>query len=117
MVVAGPLAEHFRVFAPDTRGHGRSPNPGGRVDYGVLVEDLVALIEALELGRPALCGFSDGGHVVSLVGMRHPELASAIVNYAGYDLFNPAAASMQIVRTRQGGSTAATEQGVRPSPP
>jgi hypothetical protein len=42
------------------------------------------------------------------VGMRHPGLASAVVNYAGYDLFNPAAASMRIVRTRQGGSDQAT---------
>jgi pimeloyl-ACP methyl ester carboxylesterase len=103
------LAGHFRVIAADTRGHGRSPNPGGPVSYDLLAADLVALIEALGLRRPALCGFSDGGHVVSLVGMRHPELASAIVNYAGYDLFNPAAASMQIVRTRQGGSAEATE--------
>jgi 3-oxoadipate enol-lactonase len=102
------LAEHFRVIAVDTRGHGRTASPEGPAGYDVLVEDLLALVDALDLSRPAFCGFSDGGHTATLFAMRHPERPVALVNYAGYDLFNPAAPSARIVRERQGGSATAT---------
>lgn len=58
------FAPHFRVIAPDTRGHGRTSNPErGAISYAQLVDDVVALIDALGLERPLLCGFSDGGCV------------------------------------------------------
>jgi pimeloyl-ACP methyl ester carboxylesterase len=103
------LAEHFRVIAVDTRGHGRTRNTAGPISYEMLADDLVAFVDALDLSRPLLCGFSDGGHVVSLVGMRAPDLPGAIVNLAGYDLFNPSATSMELVRVQHGGSPDATE--------
>src|SRR5215469_7405642 len=63
----GTLAEHFRVIAPDTRGSGRSVHPGGPITSTLLADDVVALIEALTLDRPLICGFSDGGETATLV--------------------------------------------------
>jgi pimeloyl-ACP methyl ester carboxylesterase len=78
------LAHHFRVIAPDTRGCGRTPNASGEtIIYRLLADDVVALIDALGLDRPALCGFSDGGITAMVVGIRHPDAARAIVNDAG----------------------------------
>ena len=57
----GRFAEHFRVIAPDTRGSGRSAHSGGAIPYTLLADDVVALIDALELRQPLICGFSDGG--------------------------------------------------------
>jgi pimeloyl-ACP methyl ester carboxylesterase len=107
----GTLAEHFRVIAPDTRGSGKSVHPGGPIPAALLADDVAALIEALNLDRPLICGFSDGGETATLVGIRHPGSVRAIVNHGGYDLFNPDPHAPAIAMTRQmlGGSAGATQ--------
>jgi pimeloyl-ACP methyl ester carboxylesterase len=107
----GTLAEHFRVIAPDTRGSGKSVHPGGPISAALLADDVAALIEALNLDRPLICGFSDGGETATLVGIRHPGSVRAIVNHGGYDLFNPDPHAPAIAMTRQmlGGSAGATQ--------
>ena len=106
----GTLAEHFRVIAPDTRGSGKSVHPGGPIPSALLADDVAALIDALNLDRPLICGFSDGGETATLVGIRHPGSVRAIVNHGGYDLFNPDPHAPAITMTRQmlGGSADAT---------
>ncbi len=104
------LAEHFRVIAPDTRGSGRTAHPGGgSIPYKQLADDVVGLIDALGLDQPLICGFSDGGHTATIVGIRTPESVRAIVNYAGYDLFNPEAPSMAMLPQNLGGTPEATQ--------
>ena len=107
----GTLAEHFRVIAPDTRGSGKSVHPGGPIPSALLADDVAALIDALGLDRPLICGFSDGGETATLVGIRNPGSVRAIVNHGGYDLFNPDPQAPAIVMTRQmlGGSADATQ--------
>jgi pimeloyl-ACP methyl ester carboxylesterase len=103
------LAEHFRVIAPDTRGSGKTLNPdAGPISYSQLADDVVALSEALGLDRPAVCGFSDGGTIATVVGIRHPNAARALVNDAGYDMFNPAAPALMMMRQMMGGNPEAT---------
>src|SRR5215831_3571912 len=106
----GTLAEHFRVIAPDTRGSGKSVHPGGPIPYPLLADDVTALVDALALDRPLICGFSDGGETATIVGIRNPGSVRAIVNHAGYDLFNPDPRAPAIAMTRQmlGGSADAT---------
>ena len=102
--------ERFRVIAPDLRGCGRTANPGGgSISYAQLVDDALGLIDALRLDRPLICGFSDGATIATILGIRSPESVGAIVNHAGYDLFNPQAPSMGMARQFLGGSPAATE--------
>jgi len=107
----GTLAEHFRVIAPDTRGSGKSVHPGGPIPSALLADDVAALIDALTLDRPLICGFSDGGETATLAGIRHPGSVRAIVNHGGYDLFNPDPHAPAITMTRQmlGGSADATQ--------
>ncbi len=104
------LAEHFRVIVPDTRGSGRSVHSGGPIPATLLADDAVALIDALGLDQPLVCGFSDGGEIATLVGIRAPGSVRAIVNHGGYDLFNPDPHAPAITMTRQmlGGSPEAT---------
>jgi pimeloyl-ACP methyl ester carboxylesterase len=105
------FAEHFRVIVPDTRGSGRTIHPGGPISHELLADDVAALIDALGLDRPLICGFSDGGEVATVVGIRHPGSVRAIVNHGGYDLFNPDPRAPTIVLTPQmlGGSPDATQ--------
>jgi pimeloyl-ACP methyl ester carboxylesterase len=103
------LAETFRVIAPDTRGSSGTVHPGGDSGYEVLVNDVLAFIEALDLDRPFIAGFSDGGIIATILGIRNPDAVGAIVNDAGYDFFNPEAATYQTMRVMLGGRPDATE--------
>jgi pimeloyl-ACP methyl ester carboxylesterase len=106
--VAG-LAARFRVIAPDERGCGRTTHTGGSISMSLLADDVAALIEALELRRPAVAGFSAGGLTATILGIRHPGVVRAIVNDAGYDFLNPQATSFAMMRQMLGGSAEATE--------
>src|SRR5258708_37037519 len=107
----GRFAEHFRVIAPDTRGHGRTLNPSGVLSYPVFAEDVIALTRALHLEKPFLCGFSDGGITAAVVGIMAPDLPRAIVNLAGLDMFDPDPESRSRImnRTWLGGDPHATK--------
>jgi pimeloyl-ACP methyl ester carboxylesterase len=98
------LAQHFRVISPDTRGSGRTNHSGGTISFALLADDVAALIDALGLDRPFVGGFSEGGVTATILGIRHPEAVRAIVNQAGYDMFNPEARSLEIMRHMLGGS-------------
>jgi pimeloyl-ACP methyl ester carboxylesterase len=98
------LGKHFRVIAPDTRGSGATVHPGGPATFEVLADDVAALIEALELDRPMIAGFSEGGATATYVALRHPDIVRALVNDAGFDIFDPHAMAHQGVRPMFGGS-------------
>jgi pimeloyl-ACP methyl ester carboxylesterase len=97
------LAQHFRVIAPDTRGCGRTAHTGGTITYDLLADDVAALIDALSLDRPFVTGFSDGGIIATTLGIRHPDAVGAIVNLAGFDVFDPDAPTFAMMRTILGG--------------
>jgi pimeloyl-ACP methyl ester carboxylesterase len=73
------FGEHFRVFTPDSRGHGRTDNPAGELGYRLMAEDVAAYIDALGLRKPLVVGYSDGGQIALEMGLRYPGLAGALV--------------------------------------
>jgi len=73
------FAEYFRVIAVDSRGHGRTDNPSGKFSYELMAEDIAALIKALNLDKPFVCGWSDGGQIVLEIGINYPDLTKALV--------------------------------------
>jgi pimeloyl-ACP methyl ester carboxylesterase len=73
------LASQFRVVMPDSRGHGRTDYSGGPITYQMLADDLVALIRALGLERPFICGYSDGGQIALDLVVRYPDVARAVI--------------------------------------
>jgi pimeloyl-ACP methyl ester carboxylesterase len=85
--VAARLADRFRVVTPDSRGHGRSLNPGGTLSYPLLADDIAALITELELDRPVVAGWSDGGQIALELAVRHPHAAAALVVGGAYHDF------------------------------
>jgi len=102
------LAESFRVIAPDTRGGGRSKHPSGIISMATLADDVAALIDELDLERPAVCGFSEGGLTTTIFAIRYPGVARALINDAGYDALNPNAPVFSMGRVMLGGSPDAT---------
>jgi pimeloyl-ACP methyl ester carboxylesterase len=104
------LIERFHVIAPDQRGCGRTRHTGDeRVSMSLLADDVAALIGALGLDRPAVAGFSMGGMIATIMAIRHPGLAGAVVNDAGCDIFDPGSKSFPMLREVFGGGLDATE--------
>ena len=98
------LGQHFQVIAPDTRGSGATVHPGGPAGFDVLADDVAGLIDALELERPMIAGFSEGGATATYVALRYPNMVAGLVNHAGFDIFDPQAMAHQSVRPIFGGS-------------
>ena len=45
---------------------------------------MAALVQALDLHKPLICGYSDGGQVALEIGMRYPDLPQALVIGGAY---------------------------------
>lgn len=72
------LSQSHRVIAPDVRMHGRSTREGG-FTLKDASDDVVALLDALDIDRAILCGFSMGGGIAADVVSRYPERVAGCV--------------------------------------
>jgi len=73
------LAEHYRVPAPEARGHGRTADVEGPMTFEALASDTVDFLEALDLGPAHLIGWSAGGTVALRTALRRPDLVHKLV--------------------------------------
>ena len=72
------LGDRARVLAPDLPGHGDTPGPGRRT-VAAYAQWLVALLDALGLGRVVLGGHSMGGAIAQAVALTHPGRLAGLV--------------------------------------
>lgn len=77
------LAERFRVFALDTRGHGGSPRGTAPFTLDQFVEDLAGFMDACGIGAAHLFGFSDGANIALLFALAYPRRVSSMVLNGG----------------------------------
>jgi pimeloyl-ACP methyl ester carboxylesterase len=79
-VFLGGLAAHFRVIAPDNVGLGRSTLADGEAVGGAagMTADGIALLDALEIDRAAVVGWSMGGFVAQSLAREAPWRVSAL---------------------------------------
>ncbi len=75
------LARDFRVIAPNQRGYAGSDKPEDLEDYQTekMVEDVIALADALGLARFTLVGHDWGGVIAWAAAIRHPERLKRLV--------------------------------------
>ncbi len=76
------LAETHRVIAFDNRGLGGSARGTGAISVESMAEDTSALLEALEVPRAHVLGWSLGSAVAQRLALSHPEQVAAAVLYA-----------------------------------
>ncbi len=74
-VLAGP----FRIFTPERRGHGHTPDVEGAITLDVMAEDLIAFLDKVVGGPAHMAGYSVGGTVALLVALRRPDLVRRLV--------------------------------------
>jgi pimeloyl-ACP methyl ester carboxylesterase len=78
--VADRLADRFRTIRYDYRHYGRSDSPGG--EFSTL-DDLFAVLDALDVDRAALVGLSLGGSIALDAALARPERVWAVAHVAG----------------------------------
>lgn len=72
------LAQHYRVIAPDLRGHGDSIN---NEDISILnfANDIITLLETLEIDQAHFCGLSLGGIVAQEILHLQPSIVRSLI--------------------------------------
>ena len=53
------LKENYKVYALDSRCHGKSQNTN-KISYDLMAEDMIEFIKKLNISKPVFYGFSDG---------------------------------------------------------
>lgn len=79
----GPLAEHFRVYTPERRAHGHTPDVPGPITFDAMAQDTIEFLEAVVAGPAHVLGYSDGAIVALHVALRRPDLIRRLVLVAG----------------------------------
>lgn len=72
------MEQDHTVYAMDSRGHGESATPK-EYHYDDMASDVINLIDALDIEKPYIVGYSDGGIIALIVAMRASNLLSGIV--------------------------------------
>lgn len=72
------LKENYKVYAIDSRCHGKSENPID-ISYDLMCDDIIDFIKKLNIEKPILYGFSDGGIVGLLIAIKEPNLLSNLI--------------------------------------
>lgn len=72
------LKNHYTVYAIDSRDHGKS----GKVNelhYEDMADDVYDFITFLNLEKPIVYGFSDGGIIALILAVKHQDILSKII--------------------------------------
>ena len=80
--------DRYRVIAPDTRGHGKSPRGNAPFTIAQFARDLYDFMREHRIASAAILGFSDGANIAMKFAMRHPDMVRALILNGGN--LNPA---------------------------
>jgi len=82
------LADRYRVIAFDNRGLGGSERGTGPISVASMAEDAAALLEALDVPKAHIVGWSLGSAVAQELALAHPERLASAVMYATWGRCN-----------------------------
>jgi len=105
------LGKHFRVIAPDQRGHGRGIRTWNRFRLADCADDMAALLDVLEVDQVVAAGYSMGGPVSQLLWHRHPEKVAGLVQVATSNRFVPGVRERLVMVTAMSALAGSTRVG------
>ncbi len=77
------LAEGFEVHAPERPAHGRTADDGQAFSYEAMIEHTLAYLDALNLPKAHVVGFSDGAIAGLLLARDHGDRVASLVAISG----------------------------------
>lgn len=83
------LSEHMQVLLYDCRGMWQSDHPAGPYSMEQHVEDLAALLKALDIQKAHIGGISYGSEISMLFAIRHPEMTRSLIVMDGVSEIHP----------------------------
>lgn len=75
------LAKQYRLVVPDSRAQGRSTDSDKPLGYDLMTNDVIELMDALDIDRASIVGYSDGGIIGLNLAMRYPQRVLKIIAY------------------------------------
>ena len=72
------LKDNYKVYAIDSRCHGKSEDTI-YISYNLMRDDIIGFIQKLNIEKPILYGFSDGGIIGLLIAIKEPDILSKLI--------------------------------------
>ena len=72
----------YRAVVIDSRGHGRSTRDEKTYSYELMASDVLAVMDSLNIEKPALVGWSDGACISAILAALHPERVAGVFFFA-----------------------------------
>lgn len=92
------LKNDYTVYAIDSRCHGQSDDTP-TISYDFMADDVIAFIKKLNLEKPILYGFSDGGIIGLLVAIKEPKLLSRLI-ISGANITPDGCGKLDVIRMK-----------------
>lgn len=73
------FAQHYHVYALDTRGHGKTPRGEKPFTIRQFADDLLGFMDEHQIERAHILGFSDGGNIAMIFAMKYPERVDRLI--------------------------------------
>lgn len=86
--VVDALAQHFQVIQFDHRGVGQSDQPDIPYSIEMMADDVAGLMQALQLEKAHLIGYSMGGQIAAKLAEKYPEKILSMIGCVCYPNIN-----------------------------
>jgi pimeloyl-ACP methyl ester carboxylesterase len=106
-----PASRHFRVIAPDLRGHARGVRSWRRFTLAACADDVAATMDVLGIESAIMVGYSMGGPVAQLMWQRHREKVEGLVLCATSHSFVPGVRERLIFTSTMAAAAGTTRVG------
>lgn len=73
------FARAYHVYAIDTRGHGKTPRGEAPFTIRQFADDLLGFMDAHQIKKAHLLGFSDGGNIAMVFAMKYPDRVNRLI--------------------------------------
>lgn len=73
------IAKRYKVVAVDNRGHGKSGFTDRKMDYNLMSDDVLGLMNVLKIDSAHIVGFGDGGIIGLYLASEHPERVRKLI--------------------------------------
>ncbi len=77
------FSNNYRMFAVDTRGHGKSPRGNAPFTMEQFAEDLNNFLIISDLSQVIILGFSDGANIAMKYAIKYSEKINALILNSG----------------------------------
>jgi pimeloyl-ACP methyl ester carboxylesterase len=73
------LSPRRQIIAMELQAHGRTGDRPSELSFEQDADDVTALLQNLNIGKADFLGYSNGGHTLIEIGLRHPQIINKMI--------------------------------------